>query len=292
MKKKTFVILKPYLLIAPAMIAFLIFSIKPIFSMIQLSFYDWNMISPVKTFIGLQNYQKLLNDGDFMQTLINTVIFTVFASLGDVVLGLLIASYLKRNSWISSLMQSVIFTPYIISLASVALLWMWIMNPDFGLLNAVFKVFGLPGINWLGTTKYAMISIIIISIWKNVGYDTLILIAAMQSVPKGLYEAAALDRTNWWRRFTKITLPMISPSVFFLIIIEVIGSFNVFETIQILTRGGPQNSTNTIVFSLYQYGFKFYKIGYASTIGVVLLLIISAFTIIYFLLLSRKVHYQ
>lgn len=292
MRKKVFSVCKPYFLVAPAMLAFLIFSIYPIFKMLQLSFFDWNMISPTKTFIGLENYQKLFHDEDFMQTLLNTVIFTVFASLGDVVLGLLLASYLKKRSKFMSLMQSVLFTPYIVSLASVALLWMWIMNPDYGLLNAVLNLFGVSGINWLGDPKYAMMSIIIISIWKNVGYDTLILIAALQSVPKDLYEAAALDRTSRWRQLTKITLPMISPSVFFLMIVEVIGSFNVFETIQILTRGGPQNSTNTIVFSLYQYGFKFYKIGYASTIGVVLLLIISVFTVIYFLLLSKKVHYQ
>lgn len=292
MRKKIFAQCKPYLLIAPAMLAFLIFSIYPIFNMLQLSFYDWNMISPVKTFIGLQNYQKLLQDRDFRQTLLNTVIFTVFASLGDVILGLAVASYLKKKCWINNLLQSILFSPYIISLASIALLWMWIMNPDYGLLNAVFHIFGISGINWLGDPKYAMISIIIISIWKNVGYDTLILIAALQSVPTSLYEAAALDRTNWWRRFTKITLPMISPTLFFLMIVEVIGSFNVFETIQILTGGGPQNSTNTIVFSLYQYGFKFYKIGYASTIGVLLMIIISVFTVIYFMLLSKKVHYQ
>lgn len=274
------------------MLAFLIFSIYPIFNMIQLSFYDWNMISPVKNFVGLQNYQKLLQDGDFRQTLLNTVIFTVFASLGDVVLGLLVASYLKKKSWVNNLLQSIVFTPYIISLASIALLWMWIMNPDYGLLNAVFHIFGISGINWLGNPKYALMSIIIICIWKNVGYDALILIAALQSVPPSLYEAAALDRTNPWRKFTKITLPMISPTLFFLMIVEVIGSFNVFETIQILTGGGPQNSTNTIVFSLYQYGFKFYKIGYASAIGVVLMIIISIFTVIYFMLLSKKVHYQ
>lgn len=292
MRKKIFTRCKPYLLIAPAMLAFLIFSIYPIFNMIQLSFYDWNMISPVKNFVGLQNYQKLLQDGDFRQTLLNTVIFTVFASLGDVVLGLLVASYLKKKSWVNNLLQSIVFTPYIISLASIALLWMWIMNPDYGLLNAVFHIFGISGINWLGNPKYALMSIIIICIWKNVGYDALILIAALQSVPPSLYEAAALDRTNPWRKFTKITLPMISPTLFFLMIVEVIGSFNVFETIQILTGGGPQNSTNTIVFSLYQYGFKFYKIGYASAIGVVLMIIISIFTVIYFMLLSKKVHYQ
>lgn len=292
MKRKFLTGGKPYFLIAPAMIAFLLFTIYPLIKMTELSFFDWNMISPDRTFIGFQNYEKLLRDEEFRQTMLNTVIFTIFSVAGDVVLGLLIALYLKKSNWLNNLMQGILFVPYIISLASVALLWMWIMNPDFGLLNAVLGTFHIGGINWLGDPKYAMMSIIIICIWKNVGYDTLILLAALQSVPPVLYEAAALDRTSRWRQLTKITLPMISPTMFFLVIVEVIGSFNVFETIQILTNGGPQNSTNTIVFSLYQYGFKFYKIGYASTIGVVLMIIMALFTVIYFVLLSKKVHYQ
>lgn len=292
MQKKILHLCKPYLLIAPAMAIFVIFSIYPIIDMINLSFYKWNMISPIKTFVGLQNYQNLFHDEDFLQTLLNTAVFTLFSVVGDVGIGLLIAVYLYKKSRVNSIMQSILFSPYVVSLASVALLWMWLMNPDFGLLNAVLNLFRIPAINWLGDPKFAMMSIILICLWKNVGYDVLILLAALQSVPATLYEAASLDRASWWRKFAKITFPMISPTLFFLTIVEVIGSFNVFETIQILTGGGPQNATNTMVFSLYQYGFKFYKIGYASAIGVILMIVISLFTAIYFWLLSKKVHYQ
>lgn len=292
MKKKFLSIGKPYLLIAPAMAAFLLFSIYPVMNMVQLSFFDWNMISPQKDFIGLANYQKLFYDEDFRQTLLNTAVFTVLSVLGDIGLGLLIALYLKKNTLVNRIMQSVIFAPYIISLASISLLWMWLMNPDYGLLNAALEALHIPGINWLGSPQYAMLSVILICVWKSVGYDAMILLAALQSVPENLYEAAALDRASWWRKLTKVTLPMISPTLFFLTIVETIASFNVFETIQILTRGGPQNSTDTIVFSLYQYGFKFYRIGYASTIGVVLMIIMTLFTIVYFVLLSKRVHYQ
>lgn len=292
MKRKILTEAKPYLLIAPAIVSFLIFSIYPILNMIHLSFFDWNMISPEKDFIGLTNYQKLISDTDFLQTLLNTTIFTVFSVVADIVLGLLLALYLKRNTLVNRILQNVIFTPYVISLASIAMLWLWIMNPDYGLLNSALGILKIPEINWLGDPKYAMMSIILICVWKSVGYDTLILLAALQNIPKSLYEAAEMDHAGWWRKLSKITFPMISPTLFFLAIVETIASFNVFETIQILTNGGPQNSTNTIVFSLYQYGFKFYKIGYASTIGVVLMIIISLFTILYFVLLSKRVHYQ
>lgn len=292
MKRKFLSAGKPYLLIAPAMAAFLLFSIYPVLNMVQLSFFDWNMISPEKDFIGFANYEKLFYDEDFRQTLLNTAVFTLFSVLGNIGLGLLIALYLKKNTFVNRVMQSVIFAPYIISLASISLLWMWLMNPDYGLLNAVLEALHIPGINWLGSPQYALLSVILICIWKSVGYDAMILLAALQSVPENLYEAAALDRASWWRKLTKVTLPMISPTLFFLTIVETIASFNVFETIQILTRGGPQNSTDTIVFSLYQYGFKFYKIGYASTIGVVLMVIMTLFTIVYFVLLSKRVHYQ
>ena len=189
-------------------------------------------------------------------------------------------------------MQSIIFSPYIVSLASVSFLWMWLMNTDFGLINYILSIFNIPAIDWLGSPKIALFSLVIISVWKTLGYNTIIILSALQSIPKYLYEAASLDRANKKQVFFKITLPMISPTLFFLTIVNIIASFKVFDTIQIITQGGPQNSTNTLVYSLYEYGFKFYKIGYASTIGVVLLVIIAVFTVIYFKLLSKKVHYQ
>lgn len=292
MKKKVFFTIKPYLLIAPAMILFLIFYIYPVFEMIRLSFFEWNMIAPVKKFVGLQNYQNLFRDKQFLQTIWNTVVYMVCNVGLCVSLGLLIAVHLKENTKINGFLQSVFFCPYIVSLASISLLWMWLMNTDFGLLNAVLNFFRIPSIDWLGSPRFAMMSLVLISVWKGVGYDALILLAALQSIPPALYEADALDRSNGWRTFHKITLPMVSPTLFFLAIVNIISSFNVFETIQIITQGGPQNSTNSIVFSIYQYGFQFYKIGYASAMGGVLLIIVSILTILYFQLLSKKVHYQ
>ena len=185
-----------------------------------------------------------------------------------------------------------IFSPYVVSLASVALLWMWIMNKDYGLLNSILGFFDIGAVDWLGDSHVALVSLILISVWKSVGYDALILVSAIQGIPAHLYEAARLDQASPWTTFRKITLPMMSPTLFFLVVVDAIASLKVFETIQIMTAGGPQNATNTLVFSLYQYGFQFNKVGYAAAIGVVLLALIAVFAIVYFKLLSNRVHYR
>ena len=169
---------------------------------------------------------------------------------------------------------------------------MWIMNRDFGLLNGVLGLFGISAVDWLGDTHVALASLILISVWKSIGYDALILVSALQGIPQHLYEAARLDRAGAWATFRSITFPMISPTMFFLVIVDVIASLKVFETIQIMTQGGPQNATNTLVFSLYQYGFAFNKVGYAAAIGMVLLVLIAVFSIVYFKVLSKRVHYK
>ena len=290
--KKAIKTLKPYLFVAPALIVFIVFSIYPILNTIFLSFYEWDMISPTKEFVGIKNYQTLLRDVKFYQTLSNTFVYMLLTVGLGVILAIALALFLRKDTRINKFMQNLIFTPYIVSLASISFLWMWLMNNDFGLLNYLLSLVGVGPIDWLGNPKVALISLVIISVWKTLGYNTLIILSALQSIPKHLYEAASLDKATKRQTFFKITLPMISPTLFFLTIVSIIASFKVFETIQIITNGGPQNSTNTLVYSIYEYGFQFYKIGYASTIGVVLLVIISIFTIIYFKLLSKKVHYQ
>lgn len=290
--KKAIKTLKPYLFVAPALIVFIVFSMYPILNTIFLSFYEWDMISPTKEFVGIKNYQTLFRDVKFYQTLSNTFVYMLLTVGLGVILAIALALFLRKDTRINKFMQNLIFTPYIVSLASISFLWMWLMNNDFGLLNYLLSLVGVGPIDWLGNPKVALISLVIISVWKTLGYNTLIILSALQSIPKHLYEAASLDKATKRQTFFKITLPMISPTLFFLTIVSIIASFKVFETIQIITNGGPQNSTNTLVYSIYEYGFQFYKIGYASTIGVVLLVIISIFTIIYFKLLSKKVHYQ
>jgi len=284
--------LRPYGMVAPAIIVFSLFFIYPIFYMIYLSFYDWNFISPTKTFVGIQNFVDLLSEPEFMQVLSNTTVYTVLTVTLTTALSLLLALWLNRGNFFYGIVQGAIFSPHIISLVSISLLWSWLMDPEYGLLNWVIGLFGFGKLQWLSHPSTSLVSLVIVAIWKGIGYNTLVFIAGLQSIPADIYEAASLDRSRPWTTFTKLILPMLSPTIFFLVIINMIGSFQVFETIAIMTQGGPVNSTNTLVYYIYEYGFRFFKIGYASAAGVILLVIVGILTIIYFKLLSNRVHYR
>ena len=281
----------PYIMVAPSLGILGLFILYPIGYMIYLSFYKWNMIGPMK-YVGLDNFIKLWNDADFWNVMGNTFQFTFFTVALSVILGILVALHFKRNTLVNKVLQSVLFSPYVVSLVSIAFVWMWLMDTDFGLLNYVLGLFGADKVGWLDDPNVAIYSLILVSVWKSLGYNTMILLSAMQAVPASLYEAASLDKGRPAGVFFKITFPMISPSLFFLTLMNMIGAFKVFETVAVMTQGGPVNSTNSLVYDIYQYGFQFYKIGYASAMGVVLMVIIGACTLLYFWGLSRKVHYH
>lgn len=284
--------IRPYLMIAPAITIFSLFFIYPIGYMIYLSMHDWNFVSPEKTFVGSSNFKSLFSEREFIEVMQNTFTYTALTVSLTIVISLLLALWLNRQGALYGFVQGAIFSPHIISLVSVSMLWMWLMDTDYGLLNWVLNLLGISNVPWLTDPKTSLFSLIIVAVWKGIGFNTLIFIAGLQSIPKDMYEAAALDEASKARTFFKLTLPMLSPTLFFLVIISLIGSFQVFETIAIMTQGGPINSTNTFVFYIYEYGFRFFKIGYASAAGVLLLLIVSLLTIVYFRILSRKVHYR
>ncbi len=289
--RRFFIAVRPYLMIAPAMVVFALFLIYPIFYMVYLSFFDWNMIGEMK-FIGVQNYTNMFSDSDFWQVLGNSIYYMVMVVILEMALSLLLAAYLNKNTRVNQILQTIAFTPYITSMVSVAFIWMWMMDSDYGLLNYFLSFFGVDPIGWLSDPKVAMNALVLVSVWKGLGYNTIIIISAMQAVPGYLYEAAALDKTPKWKSFYKITLPMISPSIFFLALMNIISALKVFETVNIMTKGGPMNSTNTLVYNIYQYGFQYFKIGYASALGVALMVVIGIFTLIYFKVLSKRVYYS
>jgi sn-glycerol 3-phosphate transport system permease protein len=284
--------LRPYVMVAPSIAIFSIFFIYPIFYMIYLSFFNWDFINPVKEFVGLDNFTELFRNNEFLQVLSNTLNYTLLTVSLSIVISLFLAIWLNREGTWYGIVQGALFSPHIISLVSVSLVWMWLMDLQFGLLNWLLQLVGLPKLEWLSSPDSSLLSLVLVAVWKGVGYNALIFIAGLQSIPKDMYEASALDEANRLRTFYKITLPMLSPTLFFLIIINLISSFQVFETIAIMTKGGPVNSTNTLVFYIYEYGFRYFKIGYASAAGVVLLVVVGLLTLVYFKLLSRKVHYQ
>ncbi|MCA0757908.1 sugar ABC transporter permease [Paenibacillus sp. N4] len=284
--------LRPYGMVAPAIVIFSMFFIYPIFYMIYLSMFDWNFVSPTKTFVGLQNFRDLLAEPDFLKVLSNTTVYTALTVSLTTGLALLLALWLNRKSLFHGFVQGAVFSPHIISLVSISLLWSWLMDPEYGLLNWVIGLAGFDPLQWLSHPSTALVSLVLVAVWKGLGYNALVFIAGLQSIPAEIYEAAELDRSKPWTTFMKLTLPMLSPTIFFLVIINLIGSFQVFETIAIMTQGGPVNSTNTLVYYIYEYGFRYFKIGYASAAGVILLFIVGVLTIVYFKLLSRRVHYR
>lgn len=282
---------RPYVMILPAMTGIILFVMYPIFYLVKLSLYQYNLLNKDKSkFVGLNNFKEIFSRDDFYNALTITVIYTVGVVVLTMALSLLIAVWLSKNTRINAIVQAGIFTPHIISIVSIALVWMWLMEPNYGLFNFVLKTVGLPGLPWLQSSSTSLMSVIMVSVWQNVGYYALIIVAALKSIPPTIYEAAALDNASKFKVFTKITLPLISPQLFFILIIMTIGSFKVFDTVKMMTGGGPNGSTTTLVYYIYE--FRTNSIGYASATGVVLMAIIALLTFVYFRLLSQKIHYQ
>lgn len=285
--------IRPYLYVAPAMIFFSLFFFFPIAYVIYLSFFDWTLLNLEEMEpVGLENYADLLRDSDFHQVLGNSFVYTVCTVGLGICLSFFLALWLNRKARIYGIIQAAVFSPHIISLVSVAMLWMWLMDPQYGLLNALLEMVGLPGYSWLTEPGSAMVSLILVSIWKGLGYNTLVFIAGMQSIPRDLYEAAELDHSPWWRTLTRITIPMLSPTLFFLLVINTVSSFQVFDTIYVMTQGGPVNSTNMLVFYIYEQGMDFYNGGAAAAASVLLLVLVGILTLLHFRFMGKRVHYQ
>ncbi|AMA71514.1 MULTISPECIES: carbohydrate ABC transporter permease [Aneurinibacillus] len=283
----------PYVYLTPAFLFFVIFFFYPIGYMIYLSFHDWSLLNlEEKEWVGLANFQDLFQEKDFHQVIVNTAVFTALTVILGLGLAFLLALWLNRKAKIYGVIQGAIFSPHIISLVSISMLWMWMMDPQYGLLNAMLKAVGLPAYTWLSDTKSALLSLVLVSVWKIVGYNTIVFIAGLQSIPKDIYEAAALDRSSRLQTLRRITIPMLSPTIFFLFIINTISSFQAFDTIAIMTQGGPVNSTNMLVFYIYEQGMDFFNGGLASAASVVLLLLVGLLTLLHFAFMSRRVHYR
>jgi sn-glycerol 3-phosphate transport system permease protein len=291
---KTKELIKPYFMIAPAMAGIGFFTVYPVIKLIILSFYETNMLNPAKTrFVGLENYVNEFAREAFSRSIINTIVYSFFTIIFIMGISLVLAVWLgRRQSFSNSAVQVCIFTPHIVSMVSVALIWSQLMDQRFGLLNQLLAFLGLPTSTWLTSSRTALMSVILVAAWKAIGYYTLIFIAALQGIPREIYEAAALDKSGKIRTFLRITLPMISPQIFFVLIIITIGSFKVFETIRVMTDGGPSYATTSIAYLIYSEVFQFSRFGYGAAVGVVLLVILSLLNVFYFISLSKKVHYQ
>jgi sn-glycerol 3-phosphate transport system permease protein len=286
--------IKPYLLLLPAFIGIAVFTVYPVIKLVYWSFFKVNQLNNAKTaYVGLKNYDYLLTSPAFLKTLANTTIYSLWTIVIIMLVAIIMAFWLsKRQNRMSKFAQAAAFTPHIISSVSVGLVFSQMMNPTFGLFNSVLTLLNLPASKWLTSSATALGSVISVAVWKSIGYYCLIVIGALQSISPSIYEAAALDNAGNFTTMRRITIPMISPQLFFTLIVMTIGSFKVFDTVRILTDGGPNNATSVIVYYIYKQVFWESSIGRAAAAGTILLAIVGALTALYFVLLSRKVHYQ
>jgi multiple sugar transport system permease protein len=279
--------------LGPSLFVLCVFFFIPVLAAFVLSFTDFDIYSlgniRYMRFVGIQNYLDLLNDPLFWIALKNTFYFvliggplSVFVSLGAAVL--LNSKLIKYKGFF----RIIYFLPVVTTLVAVSIVWRYIYHPRFGLLNYVLGFVGLDPIDWLGDPNFAMPAIIIMAVWKNFGYNMIIFIAGLNNIPEELYESASLEGANAWQKFRNITIPMLAPTTLFISVITMIGYFQLFAEPYIMTQGGPLNSTLSIVLYMYHEGFRWWNIGYSTTIAFVLFLFILIGTIIQFRLQKEK----
>jgi multiple sugar transport system permease protein len=273
--------------VAIPLIGFLLFTLDPLLFSVYASFTSWNGLGD-PTFNGIANYIQMWNDPYFAKAMWNTFFMMIGIPVG-LVISLVLALALNRKMRGTTFFRTVYYVPVISSIAAVAILWQWAFNGDFGLINQALALVGIDGPNWLMDTATVKPALILMAVWKGLGYSMLLYLAALQSVPRHLYEAAALDGANTWQQFRHITLPMVRPVTFFLVVTSIIGGSQIFIEINIMTpTGGPEFSSATIVWYIWQKAFENMQMGYASAMSVVLGLIVFTITAIQFRVNARN----
>jgi len=282
-----------YLFILPTMLGFSLFIIGPMIAAIILGFYYWDLFTPPK-FVGLDNYKALLKDIHVFTVYKNTLIFVSGVVPLNVGGGLLIALALNRkfNVMFKYILRTTYFFPMVTSVTAIALVWNLLLNTDLGIVNYYFGKIGIPRINWLLSSRLAKVSVILIDVWKNIGFYMIVCLAGLQNIPRLFYEAAEIDGASGWQRFLYITFPLLSPTIFFLIIIGLINAFQIFDMSFVLTRGGPGDATRTVVMYIYETGFRFFNMGYATTVSLSLFILIATLTLVQFKISKGWVFYR
>lgn len=278
-------------LIAPNFILLGVFVFWPIFYSVYLSFFKWNMIAPKKTFVGFDNYRHLIEDPVFWLVAKNTLILALVTVIVKMAISLGLALLLNKDIKGRSFYRAIIFSPTFTTSVAVAMVWMWIFEPTYGLLRGGFNALGLVSPDWIHDVHWSLPAVIIVLIWSGIGYDMVLFLAGLKNIPKDLYDAAKVDGVSPWQNFWYITFPLLSPTTFFLTVTSIIGSFKAFDIVSIMTDGGPLNSSNVFVLYLYQNAFQWFKTGYASVIAVALFVIILLITLFQNRLSRRWVHY-
>ncbi|WP_180274885.1 carbohydrate ABC transporter permease [Mesotoga sp. H07.pep.5.3] len=292
MRRGTREALTGWVTVLPALTVQVIFIYLPLAWAFYVSFFSWNMIRPMR-YVGLRNYERLFTSADFWNSMGVTGIYILGTVIPSVIIGLLLAALLNIE-WIKGrgLFRTLFYIPVVTSMAAAAVIWGWLYEPNFGLVNYFLSIFGISNIKWLSDPNYALLALIIVGVWKRIGYNMVLFLAGLQTIPKTYYEAAEIDGATPWKKFVNITLPLLSPTTLFVFIMQFIASFRVFVSVSVMTSGGPAKSTQVITYYLYENAFKYLKFGYASAVAVVMFAMMVVFTLIQFRVSKGRVHYQ
>lgn len=267
------------LMVTPALLHAALWIGLPIIAAVYLAFTSYDVLTAPR-FVGLANFRDMLDDAMFRKSIVNTVIYTFFTVPFGMLLGLLLALALDRGLRARGVFRTAIFLPQVTATVAIALVWLWIYNPRNGLFNTLLGLFGIEGPAWLASTSWAMPSVILVGIWQGIGMKMLIYLAALQNLPKDLYEAASVDGASPVRQFFSITLPLLKPATFFVLITSLISAFQSFDQIYILTDGGPAGSTTMMTYEIYKSAFREFRVGYACAQSLVLFVLLMGFTLV------------
>ncbi len=291
-QKRMTSLLKGILFLLPSIVLFGVFLFYPLFKTIYLSFFLTDAKGATTVFVGLENYLYMFSDPILLKSLKNTFLFVIYTVPATIIISLFLAVISNEKLKGIGFFRTVFTSTMGISVAAASVFWLYLFNPTMGLLNQILNMLGADSIGWLTDPKWAMVAIAITTIWMNIGFTFLILLGGLQSIETSLYESADIEGSGYFYKFRRITLPMLSPTLFFVITVSIINSFQTFGQIDILTQGGPANETNLIVYSIYREAFVNYQFGSASAQAIVLFILILVMTALQFKLGERRVHYQ
>jgi ABC-type sugar transport system permease subunit len=279
----------PYLWVLPAVLVYFVFKLAPMIGGVYLALLQWDGIEPAR-FVGLQNFQRMLDDEIIGLALWNNVKYALGTVIGKMVLALFLALLLHQALRGRGFYRTALFMPVVMSFVVVGILWAWLYNAQFGLINSLLRGLGMEALilDWLGDTRVALWSLVMVDIWKWYGFHMVIFLAGLQTIPTELYEAARIDGATRWRQFLHITLPLLQPVMLVNVTLSFMGAFNVFDIPYVMTEGGPANSTMVMALHIYVRGFKFYRFGYSAAMSYVLLTLVTILAAIQMRLMSRE----
>lgn len=255
--------------ILPALVGTFIFIVIPIFCSFALSFTNWDLLNEIK-YVGITNYKAVLTEPVFRQILINTIVYAISTTIFSVIIPLIIAAALNTRLKGAEWFKTIYFIPFITPAVVIAIVWSWIFDPNIGAVNSIFKTH----YTWLFNTHLAMPVLILVSVWKQIGYNIVLFLTGLSTINPNIYEAAQIDGANSKQSFINITLPLLKPTIYFVTLVTAISSFQVFDLIYVMTSGGPKDSTNVIVYSIYKYAFEYFDIGKSCALAYILFVII------------------